>query len=109
MSAKFAARARKIAYVFILTSIIGISFMSLLPWISVKEYAASTETITVFYDKAMIEKSTSEQIYSLAKPLDHISMYLWVTLACGIISLVGVTIYISKKLALYDPNHLHIT
>jgi len=91
-----ATRTRKITSLIVVSSIIGLSLMALLPWISVTEITSSGETVTV-YNIAMMEKSDDGQIGDIAKDLELISSFFWLVIIFGILSFVGIVLYVSKK------------
>jgi len=66
MNIQFATRARKLLTLIVVSSIIGLTLISLLPWISVTEVTSSGETIAT-YDSSTMQRSTNEQIQEFDK------------------------------------------
>lgn len=97
MNLPFVKRGRKITCLIVVSSIIGLSLMSLLPWISVTETPSADETITVYHNFATMEKSDDEQIKDIVKDLGLISNCFWLVIIFGLLSFVGIIIYTSKK------------
>lgn len=97
MNSVFVKRSRKIACLIVVSSIIGLSLMSLLPWISVTETPSAGETVTVCHNIATMEKSNDEQIKDLVKDLRLISNCFWLVIIFGLLSFAGMIIYTSKK------------
>jgi len=99
MNWTFPMRIRKITDLIVVLSIISLTFMALLPWISVTESSDSGEIVTV-YDFAMMEKSDDQQITGTVEDLELITILPWVVIIFGIVSFVGIMLYISEKYSL---------
>lgn len=97
MNLPFVKRGRKITCLIVVSSIIGLSLISLLPWISVTETPSADETITVYHNFATMEKSDDEQIKDIVKDLGLISNCFWLVIIFDLLSFVGIIIYTSKK------------
>jgi DNA-directed RNA polymerase subunit RPC12/RpoP len=97
MNLLFVKRGRKITGLVVVSSIIGLSLMSLLPWISVTETPSADETITVYHNFATMEMSDDEQIKEIVKDLRLISNCFWLVIIFGLLSFAGIIIYTSKK------------
>ena len=97
MNLPFVKRGRKITGLIVVSSIIGLSLISLLPWITVTETPSTDETITVYHNFATMEKSDNEQIKNIVKDLGLISNCFWLVIIFGLLSFVGMIIYTSGK------------
>lgn len=95
MNLGFAKRARKITSLIIVSSIIGLSLPSFLPWIS--ETKSDLEGGTQVLNIEMMKKSDNVQIKSLAEKLQLISICFWLIVIFGLLSFVGIIVYISGK------------
>ena len=94
MNPGFIMRARKITSLIVVSSIIGLSLVSLLPWISDENSSADG---AVYLNMGAIEKSNNEQIKGLANDLGLINTCFWLVIIFGLLSFVGITIYVSGK------------
>ena len=95
----FSVRVRKITGLIALLSIIGLTLIALLPWISVTESSDSGEIVTT-YNFAMMEKSDNQQIKAIVEDLEPIMSFHWVVIIFGIVSFVGIMLYVSEKYSL---------
>jgi ribosomal protein S27E len=96
MKIQFAIRARKLLTLIVVSSIIGLTLISLLPWISVTEVTSSGETVAI-YDISIMQQSTNEQIQDIAGNIELTMMVFWVIIIFSIIAFVGIAILASEK------------
>ena len=96
MNLKFVIKAKKLTTLVIVSSILVLTLISILPWISVIETTSSGDTLVV-YNIAKMEKSTDQQVNSIRENLELINICFWITAIFGMISLVGTIIYITEK------------
>jgi len=98
MELRFTIRARKTLALVVASSIIGLSLISLLPWISVTETTSSGETVAI-YDFAIMQKSSDEQIKNIASDIELTITIIWVIIIFSIIAFVGNVILASENYA----------
>ena len=98
MDSRFTNRARKTLALIVTSSIIGLTLVSLLPWISVTETTSSGETVAI-YDFAIMQKSSDEQIKNIASDIELTITIIWITIIFSIIAFVGNVIRASEKYA----------
>jgi len=98
MNVRFAARTRKMLALIVTSSIIGLTLISLLPWISVTETTSSGEAVAV-YDFAIMQKSSDDQIKNIASDIDLTITIIWAIIIFSIIAFVGNVILASEKYA----------
>jgi ribosomal protein S27E len=96
MKIQFAIRARKLLTLIVVSSIIGLTLISLLPWISVTEVTSSGETVAI-YDISIMQQSTNEQIQDIAGNIELTMMVFWVIIIFSVIAFVGIAILASEK------------
>ena len=98
MNLEFVKREKKLVTLLIVSSILVLTLISILPWISVIETTSSGDTL-VSYNMAKMEslKSTDNDINTIQKQLELIIICFWVTVIFGMISLAGTIIYITEK------------
>lgn len=92
-----AKRVKKIISLIIALGIAGLTFVSILPWISTTETTLSGETITTYYDIASMENSNNEQINSLAGDAQLLSICFWMLIIFGLLSFIGMILRASGK------------
>ena len=97
MDLVFAKRIKKILGLIILTTVIGMSFLSVFPLITETQTLSTGETVDIYYDLASIEKSNNEQIHIIGQNLGLINICLWIILIFCILSLIGVVFFTSGK------------
>jgi ribosomal protein S27E len=93
----YATRIRKITNLIAALSIISLTFIALFPCVSVTESTDSGEIVTI-YDFARMEKlGNSQVILDLAADLGLIMTFLWIITIFGIVSFIGIILYVSEK------------
>jgi DNA-directed RNA polymerase subunit RPC12/RpoP len=92
-----AKRVKKIISLMIVLGIAGLTFVSILPWISVTETTLSGEPITTYNNIASMEKSNDEQINSLAGDVQLLSICFWMLIIFGLLSFIGMILRASEK------------
>jgi len=97
MNFDFAKRARKLSSLAVVSSIIGLTLVSLLPWVSETTTNSEGKTITIYYNIATMETSNNEQINGLAGDTRLIIDFFWLIIIFGLLSFVGTIIYVSDK------------
>jgi DNA-directed RNA polymerase subunit RPC12/RpoP len=92
-----AKRVKKIISLIIVLGIAGLTFVSILPWISITETTLSGEPITTYHDIASMENSNDEQINSLARDTQLLNICFWMLIIFGLLSFIGMMLRASGK------------
>lgn len=92
---EMAKKAERLTIWIVFLSIIGLIFMSFLPWISTAENDAVKGDL--YFNFEMMKKSDNEQISDLADDLNLINISFWALLILGLLSFIGATIHASGK------------
>lgn len=90
-----AKKAERLTIWIVFLSIIGLIFMSFLPWISTAENDAVKGDL--YFSFEMMKKSDNKQISDLADDLNLINISFWALLILGLLSFIGATIHASGK------------
>ena len=98
-----AKRVKKIISLIIVVGIVGLTLISLLPWISVTKPISPniTETTyrneTTYHNIASMENSDDERINSLAGDAQLLSICFWMLIIFGLLSFIGMILRASGK------------
>ena len=93
----FANRAKKTTSLVIVLGIVGLTLVSLLPWISVTETFPEGVTKTTYHDIASMENNDDNQIQSLAGDVRLLNICFWMLIVFGLLSFVGMILLASGK------------
>lgn len=88
-------KAKRLNILIIILSIVSLSLISLLPWISVHEEDLVKGDLYFNFD--MMSKSNNKQIRDLASDLNLINILLWALIVLGMLSIIGTIIHGSGK------------
>ena len=94
---KIARKVVKFTTIIVVLSITSLIFTSIFPWISISENDYVKKDLHFFFE--MIQKSNNDQIYDLAGDLNFINLSFWALIILGLLSFLGATIHISKKIS----------
>ena len=97
MTLVFTARVKKITSLIIVVGIVGLTLISLLPWISVTKTISQNITKTTYHNIASMENSNVSQIKSLAEDIRLINICFWMLIVFGLLSFVGMILLASGK------------
>ena len=92
---EMAKKTERLTIWIVFLSIIGLIFMSFLPWISTAENDAVKGEL--YFSFEMMKKSDNEQISDLADYLNLINISFWALIILGLLSFIGATIHASGK------------
>ena len=92
---EMAKKAERLTIWIVFLSIIGLIFMSFLPWISTAENDAVKGDL--YFSFEMMKKSDNEQISDLADYQNLINISFWALIILGLLSFIGATIHVSGK------------
>jgi len=92
-----AKRVKKIISLIIVVGIVGLTLISLLPWISVTRTISQNITETTYHNIASMENSDDGQINSLAGDAQLLSICFWMLIIFGLLSFVGMILRASGK------------
>jgi len=92
-----AKRVKKIISLIIVVGIVGLTLISLLPWISVTKTISPNITETTYHNIASMENSDDEQINSLAGDAQLLSICFWMLIIFGLLSFIGMILRASGK------------
>jgi hypothetical protein len=94
---KIARKVAKLTVLIVVLSITSQIFVSLFPWVSISESDFVKEELHFNFE--MIKKSNDDEIYSLASTINLIILCFWFLIIFGLLSYLGATIHISKKIS----------
>ena len=92
-----AKRVKKIISLIIVVGIVGLTLISLLPWVSVTETTSLGTTETTYHDITSMENSDDGQINSLAGDAQLLSICFWMLIIFGLLSFIGMILRASGK------------
>ena len=93
---EIAKKAKGLTIWIVVSSIIGLTLISFLPWISVEEKGSVKEDLHFNYE--MMKTSSNWQIRDLASDLNLINISFWALIILSLLSFIGATIYAYGKL-----------
>ena len=97
MNLEFVKRVEKLTTLVIVSSILVLTLISLLPWVSVIETTSTGDTLTV-YDLAKMEISSDPQIGIVKEGLELINTCFWIVIIFSMVSLAGTIFYLTEPL-----------
>jgi len=94
---KIARKVVKLTVLIVILSITSQILVSMFPWVSISENDFVKEELHFNFE--MIKKSNDDEIYSLASTINVINLCFWFLIIFGLLSYLGATIHISKKIS----------
>jgi len=87
--------SERLTFWIIILSIVGLVFISIIPWISISEMDEVKEDLV--FNLEMMKRSDNQAINDIASQIELINFLLWSLIILGLISLIGATIHSSGK------------